>query len=500
MAEMWDISHYVEGHPDDYEQRWRLAKKLYMAWEYRLALEHLQVLRNEWDRRVNVVRYLAATYYRLGRYTEAINELDTALEFWPDEIGLHEQLARVKEISGDREGSAEVWERVARMDPHHPIAAKSARRLRERLKGSANDDLHLTDSDDGIDLSPGQVCPACGAQNSDEFDRCWQCHAVLPLAGGEARPPKSTTNTAAPEPLLTPESVRLSGGLAVVALLSLDLYLSLMLAFKHDGGLGETIHTLWGLYASEMVRTRLIAGGLTVAAWPLLLWLVMSIRGIPRELPNSWVWLTGLFLAALTYLCTWVPGPGFLLTFIAPAVASLAVIATLFCLPFRAALAVWAVQYALAMVLLLTTLVVSESIQLGQFLNPFTEFPAIARYALEEGRAETPGIHELPGQLIEDDLGRRWASPSLRWQSTGSRWMDLRAAETRFTVATDATLDQTRFELENGAGTEIYELITELPWSIEYRLDTGETYKVYVREPASKQIRVTAQCLLRAGW
>lgn len=83
MAEVWDIAKYVEEHPDDYEQRWRLAKKLYAAWEYRLALEHLQVLRNEWQKRLNVVRYLAATYYRLGRYDEAVAELREAIETWP---------------------------------------------------------------------------------------------------------------------------------------------------------------------------------------------------------------------------------------------------------------------------------------------------------------------------------------------------------------------------------------------------------------------------------
>ena len=54
MTDVWDIAQYVEAHPDNNEQRWRLAKKLYMAWEYRLALEHLQVLKNEWDRNINV--------------------------------------------------------------------------------------------------------------------------------------------------------------------------------------------------------------------------------------------------------------------------------------------------------------------------------------------------------------------------------------------------------------------------------------------------------------
>lgn len=130
MAEIWDIARYVEANPDDHEQRWRLAKKLYTAWEYRLALEHLQILKNEGQERVNILRYLAATYYRLGRYEEAQAELRHAIGVWPDEIGLYEQLARVLEIAGDHLGAADEWERVLELDPHHPMAGHAAARLR----------------------------------------------------------------------------------------------------------------------------------------------------------------------------------------------------------------------------------------------------------------------------------------------------------------------------------------------------------------------------------
>ena len=130
MADIWDIARYVESNPDDHEQRWRLAKKLYTAWEYRLALEHLQILKNEGPRRMNILRYLGATYYRLGRYEEAIKELQGALEFWPEEIGLYEQLARVLEIAGDQIRAAEMWEKALALDPHHPMAAHAAARLR----------------------------------------------------------------------------------------------------------------------------------------------------------------------------------------------------------------------------------------------------------------------------------------------------------------------------------------------------------------------------------
>lgn len=130
MADTWDIARYVEANPDDHEQRWRLAKKLYTAWEYRLALEHLQILKNEGPRRINILRYLGATYYRLGRYDESVKELEEAIAIWPEEIGLYEQLARVLEIAGDHLKAAEMWDKTLEIDPHHPMAGHAADRLR----------------------------------------------------------------------------------------------------------------------------------------------------------------------------------------------------------------------------------------------------------------------------------------------------------------------------------------------------------------------------------
>lgn len=137
MADIWDIARYVEANPDDHEQRWRLAKKLYTAWEYRLALEHLQILKNEGPKRINILRYLGATYYRVGRYEESIRELETAISEWPEEIGLYEQLARVLEIAGNHPKAADMWEKALALDPHHPMAAHAAARLRTSVPDAA---------------------------------------------------------------------------------------------------------------------------------------------------------------------------------------------------------------------------------------------------------------------------------------------------------------------------------------------------------------------------
>ena len=98
MTELCDLSAHVQEHPEDYPRRWRLAKKLYAANEYLLALEHLQMLQKEWTPKINVRRYVAATLYRLGRYPESEESLERTIAEWPSEMGLYAQLAHVYNV------------------------------------------------------------------------------------------------------------------------------------------------------------------------------------------------------------------------------------------------------------------------------------------------------------------------------------------------------------------------------------------------------------------
>lgn len=178
MADVEEIRAYVESHPDDHKQRWRLAKKLYNAWDYRSALEQLLLLKEVWPDQVPVRRYLAATYYRLGKYDEAAEVLVETIKDNPDDASLLEQLAKIHEGGGKTSKAVEVWTRVQEIKP-----SKSAEEALERLGmavgtmastmvGSSTMGAEPTgDGDDTL-----IICPHCGAGNDVFSHRCSRCH------------------------------------------------------------------------------------------------------------------------------------------------------------------------------------------------------------------------------------------------------------------------------------------------------------------------------------
>ena len=119
-----ELSEFVKQNPDDYNQRWRLAKKLYSAWEYRGALEHLKTLKEAWPNQQNVIHYLATTHYRMGNYKEAIAELEALLEIYPSDTSVRRLLARICEASGERTRAAEVYKEIYHHSPSPSIEAE----------------------------------------------------------------------------------------------------------------------------------------------------------------------------------------------------------------------------------------------------------------------------------------------------------------------------------------------------------------------------------------
>ena len=489
MSKIWDISQYVEANPEDYEQRWRLAKKLYMAGEYRLALEHLQVLKNNWKPKINVVRYLAATYYRINRYDESVKELNSAIEQWPDETPLREQLARMLEVADRDNEAAEVWKELLERDPGHSMARRALARLEEDRAEQAKKDepqgpVPVSPAASGGDsLQPGIVCPRCGAQNSEEFDRCWKCHAPF-LAAGSVADEVDSFGDEGLRALISPQVLSFLTGCVLLALLLLAAWLTLrpMLFAAEEGAEATLPRTVQEFFAARLVMARLVVGLAVLVAWPVSLWLALALAKA-YDVPGSKILATGCFLAVLAYVLSWVELPVVGYALLAPLAIALPLMALAFRANFARVLAAWVISsVAVAAVAL-----VSLGLLLG--FDMVTEFPAIARYAQVHDGGPNPGRHSV-GTVTVPVI-----SP-VRWNSTGSTWLDTYAATIACEVKTENASSRLTFELKDEAGTQVYERIQTNPYRLLYDVIPESRYEVRVAGPEGAQLELTFYGLL----
>jgi len=374
-----------------------------------------------------------------------------------------------------------------KMDAHHPLAESAAKRLHLKAPESPAQDLHLGDSDSGIDLSPGLVCPNCGAQNSDEFERCWQCHAQLSRAISTPKPEAVTHEPG--EPLLRPETIALTAGVVVVTLLLLGAFLSIKLMLS-AGAVPLPTRSLWDLYTQELGITRILTGVLVILAWPVALRLAVSLVKQEEEVaPPALVTLTGLLLGALAYVGTWLPPHLLVLAPLLPMALSLTVIAGVFRLGLARGLSVWALQFLVVLVVAVVGFFAIEAMRLGQFFNPLSEIPAVAHYVREQGGVEVPGSHTIPGK--QAPIQQR-----IQWHSTGAPWLDACAGEAVFTVYTQSEEAGLKFEIQDHTGTVVFEPVQGRQWSTAFRVKAGFAYTLVVSGPPEATATVKTAGLL----
>ncbi len=466
MADIWDITRYVESNPDDYKQRWRLAKKLYMNSEYRLALEHLQVLKKDWEPKVNVIRYLGATLHRLGRYEEAAAELQDAVDRWSDELPLWEQLAKVLEAAGRLKEAALTWEDIAERFPEHPRAAKAMKRLWLDSGGHVPQTaVVLGDSDEGPGAQPEVTCPRCGARNGDEIGRCWRCHAMLVEPTPAAEAPVSAFTLRPPE--LTPVLWLLFGGLAAVMLLSAGVYLSVLaLSTATEPGLPLTVQ---GLLRRDLALRRVMIGLVLVVAWPVILRGVIAALRVERSDASTVVGIFGILLAGATHVASFLPKSALLVTVLVAAIGPLALLLSFFRHDPLRALKAWAVQGLFMGVV--------GMVSLAAFIGvgALTQFSQIRAYAAGHDAAKEPGKtfvveHETP--FLVD----------IEWKTTRSNWLDARAGEVAFLISAPAGAEL-GFEVAFGpAGSEAQpaEMVTSGGSTGTYVVEPGARYTLRV--------------------
>ena len=348
MTDVWDVARYVESHPENKEQRWRLAKKFYLADEYRHAAEHLSILSNEMPESINVRRYLAATLFRLNRFDDAVRVLGEAIAKWPDEPGLCEQLARTLRVAGKPLDAADAWERAARLNPSHPYAKRAAETLRQEEYAKGARPVSMDTSTPGGTASPDISCPHCGAGNYPEFERCRRCNA--PLNARMTWGPRDTAPTAGNAFGEPGFDARRWGGrivaLATISMLSAAVYFAAR-QFLADRGTGEVpaSWTMNALLASELALAKALVGIVLLPVWPTALYMTMGLFGLkPRS--ERTVIQAGLFLASLTTLLLWLPGHLVWLAAAVPLAVSAIAAVFLLGIPSTHSLLVWLVQGA----------------------------------------------------------------------------------------------------------------------------------------------------------
>ena len=494
MADVWKIAEYVESHPENHEQRWRLSKKLYLAWEYRLALEHLLILKNDWKQKLSVVRYLAATYFRLNRYPEAVEELETAIDTWPDNIDLREQLAHTFQEADRKLDASEAWQTVADMRPDHPFAQKVSDKLRKEVLGddspapSKSAAKRTSKKGDVRTSSPRAhiagaelICSNCGARNGPEFERCWQCHGSLANAF-EAPPNVDDTPVATRVRAQSPNPFpwSLAGALAIVALLTVGVYLTLRYYFPPEGA--ETLSASVSVYAflvQTFSVTRILVGVVLMIAWPIIFYLSTNMLGTEEDLVQEVV-VAGLFLASLFYVLTWLPLDLINLVLIVPILASLVIVAILFRKhPARAA-GIFFLQLAMVSIVVVTVAAARHGI------GAVTDSRRIIAYA-KERTAEAPLKTSKTTPL-------RFVAT---WKSTGSKWLDEMATTAAFTVTPGQFEGTLILEVEDGAKRLEYRKIERPSTSFEIvGVIPDRPYAIVVNGPDDVGVSITIESLM----
>ncbi len=480
--DIWALKEQLEDAPDDHELRWVVAKQFYAACEYRHALEELQILRNEWQPRVNVVRFLAASYFRLGRYEESIRELRRAIETWPDELALREQLAKVLEVADQKQEAVKVWEALHQDDPKHPLAGRAAKRLRKQIEKEyqgASYDMGADHVDSGINLKPGQTCPKCGAQNALDTEVCWQCQAPI----FSVRTPRPSRR---PQPLGFPtpsnqRTLRLAAGLVTGLLLAACVYLGLRDLAMMDNAPATT---LADLYTNALAPTRAIVGVTLLAVWPLAIFLALYAVDAP-DVPGGHMTVAGLFLAALTVWSSFLGLQGLLYGAAVTLVLGFPILWVIFGLKPGKAAAAWGMQALLVVLCALAALVLTEYARTGILLNPMRDVPAITRFT----NITNTSPAYMQSRTIEESVPIR---QRIEWAKSASPWINHYAQEVYITIEPIDAGAGLEVELADASGsTQGYLVGVTQKTETDVAIIPGQPYTLKIAGPAEAGVTLT---------
>jgi len=481
MADIAELKQYVEGHPGDHEKRWWLAKRLYKAGDYAAALEHLVYLKAQWDPKLNVRRYLAATYYRLARFPEAVMELQEAIGLWPDDIPVREQLARVLEVSGRTDAAGEVWVGILDLQPNHPVAREALDQLQSGVRPAPGEPSGaLQDRVLGVGSGTGVVCPNCGALNTEDLAHCAFCDARL-LPGTKRPRARARASLArrGPSRWLQAVGYALPGILAVLA-----LFLTVRYGVEQPGDAGdpELVRSVHDVFMRVLLPGRVAVCGALIIAWPLLLAVVLRlVKADSVSARRLLLW--GGTGALLFYLATWLPvvfvywaAPGLLL---------------LSCVPFfllrmsiPRTFAAWGLQAA-GVVAMAAAVFAAVDGPPG-----LADLAATYRYARAHDVALDRGRHVFRVERVP-------ASCRLQWESTGSPWLDRHAGDIAMVLYLGAEPSPLTVEFADATGPLAREQTESSCYVLGYRVVPGRPYELRLTAIREEPLDIVLYSVLR---
>ncbi len=480
-----DLLDYVEKNPQDYEKRWLLAKKLYQNKDYYLALEQLQILKNEWEPRINVTRFLAATLYRLGKYDEAIEELKNALNKWPEEPGLYEQLGRVLVTVQMYEEAKETYEKLLKIVPDHrwaPLAVAKLKRIidRKTKKGKPYPIILATD----FDLLPENICKRCGADNSKDVQRCWKCGEPLAKSTNPPTIPSEGIQTNI-YLLFTPEVITFLLGLILIISLAMNIFLSLKVWIYLPPTPPQPSLSFWELYQNELAYTRIITGfGLVITSY-IFIKLGIKLLGVKEKIPFNIVLITSLLIGSFHFLCNWFP-KGLIVWGIVfvPILSFLLIFGALGISPLKA-INLCLFYTACAIIFVILSFSVIESYRLNTIINPITQFPAVVKYFASQ-KIKFP--HNITISNPQGSLTKK----EFLVESSGSYWLDLRGNKLKVSLYLEKP-DNFTLEINKGETNPIvFDKFKAEKWITKCILNPGEVYtaKVYTDNNTSYTLMI----------
>jgi tetratricopeptide (TPR) repeat protein len=478
LSKLWELVKYVEAQPHDHAQRWRLAKKLYAAWEYRLALEHLQVLQKDQgkDAPPNLFRYLAATYYRLKRYDETLKALTQGLESWPKDVGLWEQRARTLKATGKLREAAAAWHRVAELDPENSQASKAAEILK-RMAGEEEDGEPSTESAEASSSSTDSLlkvlefvdvrCPHCDAENSQESRACWRC----------GRRFEKQIEDIDRFDWIRRKSQQFPGRAVCASALVVLFVLSVWLSFPSEAlRSGESVYiSVQKVWMTSGVAGRLAVGGFLLLVWPFALYYATLARTGNREPDRVDCAIYGVLLALLTYTALVLPTSWFwLVAVLLPIGGALVASWAGFELKPRDAVLHFGLQMAIVAIPLLVMLLVWFG---WGVLSAPRGLWSLSTSPASETRWDSTTVlpSEFPIVLI----------PS------GSSWLDRRVNMVAVEAGIDRETERFVLDVRDPEGRSIaYEVSEQDSISVGVRLEPGRVYSIRVAATSSDSVRV----------